>query len=264
MGRERSYHGVFLGVMRAQSADGAVAQERFVAVKPFMLHEGAHVVQELNMTQRVREEGLTTLNPLGVIVDRWGDPPRMFIVTDLMQELSSLAAKNWHNLQPEDVANRMRQVVNTLAVMHTKGLVHGDPQFKNIGIGESEDQQIVYDLEDGVSIRDLLEQTGPDDPVPERLVRLLAEEFRRVRISMREFIYPNLPEGQRPVTAEDRFMFELNALFEPYHQALHETETPHRDVLDRVYRTILEKVRAGDEPPLKESIGDGRMPRSNP
>lgn len=257
MGHEESYHGTFAGRLNMESADGTVVTERLVAVKPFYLHEGGSAVQELAMLQHVRKLGFETVRPLGLIMDRWAQPPRLFLITEYAGELSTMAAENWRGVSREDVAERVKPAVDTVLALNEKGAVHGDPQFKNIATGESTDSQIIHDLEEARSIVRLLESAGPDDPVPPELVRLLRHEFWRMRLSMRKYVYPNLPADQQPQTAEERFMLELNVLFEPYHIGLSRSGTPHKDALNRTYHAVLEQtrgeVREGKEPNLLEN-----------
>jgi hypothetical protein len=209
-------------------------------------------VQELAMLQHVHQLGFQTVKPLGLIMDRWAQPPRLFLITEYAGELSTMAAENWRGLRPEEVADRVKPAVDTVLSLHEKGAVHGDPQFKNIATGESSDSQILHDLEEARSITRLLEGVGPDDPVPPELVKLLRHDFWRMRLSMRKYVYPNLPADQQPQTVEERFMFELNVLFEPYHVGLSRSDTPHKNTLSRAYHALLEQTR--------EEVHQGREP----
>jgi tRNA A-37 threonylcarbamoyl transferase component Bud32 len=235
------------------SADGAVVDTRLVAVKPFMLNEGSNLAQEVGMLQRARQQGLSTLTPLAIIADRWSEVPRYYLVTEHLDELSTLVAENWRGIQAGEVAERLQPAVQMMLALHEKGMVHGDPQFKNVATSEKEGKIIVHDMEEGTSIQDLLDKTGPDDPVPEQLVLSLRQEFYRVRLSMRDYVYPNLPADQRPNTPEERFMFELDTLFEQYHMALSQSDSPHRSVLDRTYKIVLERTR--------QEVSEGREPQ---
>jgi hypothetical protein len=255
MGNDQSYHGTILGNMQLTSSDGAVVENHLVAVKPFLLSEGASVVQELAMLQQAARDGLSAVKPLALITDRYNiDAQRIFLVTELNQELSTLARENWRGVQGDEVAEALEPAVSTLVLMHENGMVHGDPQFKNIATGETQGTEIVFDLEDGRDIRGLLEYVVEHDEVPHELVWHLRQEFWRVRLSMRDYIYPRLPADQCPATPEERFMFELNTLFEPYHRKLSESSSPYRAALDRAYRAVLERTREevsrGHEPPL--------------
>gem|GEM_PF-4566421 len=243
LGHEQSYHGTFLGEMRMASSDGAVVDTRLVAVKPFLLNEGGSLAQEVAMLQFATSKGLQTVKPLAVIADRWGEVQRFYLITERLDPLSTLAAENWLGIQANEVAERLQPARKMLLDLHERGMTHGDPQFKNVATGESEGEIIVHDLEEATSIQALLEQTGPDDEIPEKLVMALRQEFYRVRLSMRDYVYPNLPEDQRPNSPEERFMFELGALFEPYHLALGESASPYRQVLDRAYKIMLERTR---------------------
>jgi hypothetical protein len=260
IGHDESYHDAFIGRLRMASADGAVVDERTVVVKPFFMHEAGSAVQELAMLQRVREAGFRTVTPLGVVLDdRWdADPQRLFLITAYEGELSTMAAENWRRLNREDVAGRVKPALDTMLSLHEKGLMHGDPQFKNVASGETEGSSIIHDLEEARDVTGLLAAVEADDPVPLQLVQLLKQEFWRVRLSMRKYVYPNLPRDQRPTTPEERFMFELDTVFEPYHRALSESAMLHRNTFNRAYTAVLEMTRAeiaeGREPNLHDAV----------
>ncbi|HSW99339.1 MAG TPA: hypothetical protein VLF71_05915 [Candidatus Saccharimonadales bacterium] len=244
-GKEKSFRGAFFGVLKMKSRDGVQVEEP-VVVKQYPLggqHDASHnAAQELTMLAHAKAVGLSTVDVVGAIVDRYSANPLVYVITRQKQGLESMDELRWRGITTAQMPDRLHPVVDTLVSMHTKLLFSGDPKFKNIGLGE-DGSPIIFDLEHATSLRDLVEHMTPEnqDEVMDRLTKRMMSEFAHVASSLDSIIYPNLPQGERPRTPLERFNFEFTHVLELYHMRILESGSRYRDVLNQAYGRMLEK-----------------------
>jgi hypothetical protein len=158
-------------------------------------------------------------------------------------DLESLNAQDWSRLDPAEARERVAPVSDTLALLHGEGIFPHEMAFGNVGVGESEGSRFIFDLESAKSFRNILDKLGPDDPLPEELLIAFRQDFTPPRVSFRDFVYPNLPPGERPATPEELFQFEFNLLYEPYHMAILQSGSKYTAVLERAYRAMMSHMQ---------------------
>ncbi len=240
LGRAKSHRGTFFGELQLTSATGRIDTVP-VAVKPFLYEEAGNAIQELAMLEYLAAQGVESLEPVGIIMHRWNNPPTVYLLTRLRQELSSLdSPERWAGVRRETMADALTPAVETLVMLHGKAVSHGDPKLRNIGVGESEDVRIPHDFEFASSFKDIVEGVGDQDAIPAILPELLDQEFRNLFGSLREVVYPYLPPEQRPQTPQEEFELQLGVFLELYQAAMARSNSPYRSVLERAYRVWLQ------------------------
>lgn len=263
-GKERTFRDAFFGVLTMEEEGGHVEQVP-VVVKQFPLggHDDAshNAMQEVTMLEHVKALGLPTVDVAGVIVDRYTERPRIYVITRRRPELESLDELQWQGLQTADLADRLHPVVDTLSTLHGNLVFHGDPKFKNIGLDE-EGKPIIFDLEHATSVRDLVDGMTAENE--EEVLQLVADrmstDFGHVTHSLNNIVYPNLPQDQCPQTPMEQFDFEVSHVLEPYQLRLMEGNSPYKVVLNRVYNRVLQQRRTLAQ--KQQAAHDGSGPAS--
>jgi hypothetical protein len=248
-GKEKSFRGAFFGVLGMTSENGTQHEEE-VVVKQYPLggqNDATHnAVQEVTMLAHVKELGLSTVDVVGVMVNRYtaDGQPTMYVITRHKQGLESMDELSWRGVTTADMPERLHPVIDTLESLHSNMVFSGDPKFKNIGLGE-DGKPIIFDLEHATSARELVTgmNEGSREEVLARLTRLMGVDFSHVAVSLEGIVYPELPEGERPQTPLERFDFELAHVMEPYHMRLMEGNSQYKDVLNHVYNRVLQQRR---------------------
>lgn len=246
-GKEKSYRGAFFGALDVEGSGGHTERLE-VVVKQYALggpQDAQHnAIQELTLLDYARRIGLNCVEPMGVIVDRLAVQPKIYMLMHRKEGLESMDELNWRGITRADMADRLRPAVDMLSLMHGNLLFHGDPKFKNIGLGE-DGQPIVFDLEHGASVRDLVANMDEENGIEsmDHITNLLAKDFSHLRVSLQSQIYPNLPDYERPSSPLEEFEFELTHLYEPYHMKLMEGNSPHKDVLNQAYNRMVQERR---------------------
>lgn len=145
LGAGDSQHGVLFGDIVVDY----VGQRSKVksAIKPFLTESGA-ARHEYDSLVAAKEMGFDTFEPIALAKD--GDT--MYLITRRRGEVESLDNANW-TIVPSDQAAYEAEVVpnlhfiaQSMAKMHAKGLIHGDPQIKNFARSDT-GNLVVIDLE---------------------------------------------------------------------------------------------------------------------
>lgn len=146
LGSGDSHHNVlFAEVVFADSAGASIKCD--VALKSFSAESHA-AEKEHNALVEASRRGLTTFEPLAIA--RHGD--ETFLITEVMPNVETLDGIDW-TVQPSDrgyeshVVPELRFIVEQMALMHSRGIFHGDMQPKNVGRND-EGHHVLLDLED--------------------------------------------------------------------------------------------------------------------
>jgi hypothetical protein len=197
------------------------------------------------MLQYLAGMGLAVPEPLGIVVDRDTNPNAMYLLTQDRPDLISLNSHDWSTLQPDQVVNRVQPAIDTLTTLHGKLVFHGDATFNNLATGDKAGSIIVFDTEYAVSHADTV-RNAVDGGVPRELVLSLSHDLYSIQESFDEFIFPNLPEGVRPITLEQKTEYAITHFFEPYRTALKASDSPHKELLERALDIVIASRRAGE------------------
>jgi hypothetical protein len=249
-GATQTKHGTFFGSIRVENGTDQEPQDIPVAVKPIESSEFAHgdfASQEVAMLQHAKDCGLPTLEVVGVIVDNEATTPTRYVITKREDQIRSLDAMDWTE-QAKDAPEHLGTAVKTMAALHGHAIFHRDLEFKNLSPLDEEGSFAVFDLEWAVSHQETMEGIAQKEDDIEPIAKAIAFDMGTVRRSLDKLVYPNLPEGSRPESPQEKFDYELNHLYEPYHTAILKSGSAHTKVLDQAYRRFLakehEKVRA--------------------
>lgn len=242
MGREESQHEAFFGVVTTVMADGA-RRATSVCVKEYPFPVAHLAINEQGMLQDLRDRGLPAVKPVGLVVNRWNMDPGVFVLTEMEPNLESLNAQDWSQVEPGEVHERIAPVIDTLVMLQGEGVFPHELAFGNVAVGEAEGSRYIFDLESAKSFRNIMDNIGSDDPIPDELFIAFRSDFTPPRVSLRDFVFKNAPDGETPTTPEEAFQTDLNLIYEPYHMAILESSSPYKPILLRMYHTMLEHAR---------------------
>lgn len=265
-GKEKSFRGAFFGELHLTATTGK-KETIPVVVKQYPIggqHDAVHnAIQECTMLAHLKTLGMSTIDLVGVIADRYSASPTMYVVTRQRQDLESLDEISWKGIKQSDMPERLGPVIDTLSTLHSNLVFQGDPRFKNIGLGD-DGTPIMFDLEHSTSMRDAVATMDPsnEQEVMDRLLRQMRTDFARVRASVEDIVYPNLPAQQRPQTPEERFEFEYTNVMEPYIMKIMESFSPHKSILEHVFARMVQQRRKelleppeGEDQELDRGVG---------
>jgi hypothetical protein len=244
LGRENSRRKVFFGDLDILGDEQAASLP--VAVKPYQPGAFHRCIHEMGMYQYMNNIGLPTLRVLGVLAVNQGKTPRAYVLTHERRGITSLDNVEWKKLSIPERWTRMRPTIETMAILHSKMVFHGDLEFKNVVHGETERSLYIVDPEDSVSLRDVV--TPYEDRTDERheVVRKVSAEFEAVRRSVRDFIAPEPDVGQPDAASLDEkeeFEDMLEHVFSPYYLAIMRTDSPYQTILRSAFSTVIEQKR---------------------
>lgn len=240
-GAAETHHGTFFGALNLSGDNG---ESTPVAIKPLSHNSYAsvdHATQELAMLEYTAASGLPTLDVLGIVVDNEAAIPTTYIITRRDPEIRSLDTLDWSR-EAAHADEHLATAITTLAALHSQLIFHRDLEFKNVSSRDDQGSIVVYDLEWAISLRDAIGQGA--EPDVERLSRAVEFDLGTVQRSMRNILYPHLPDSERPVTTEARFEYERQHLYEPYCQAILSAPSKYRDVLEAAYQKALERQQS--------------------
>lgn len=243
LGRENSYQQVFFGNLNAQWFHGAEQANVQIAVKPIPLRGNnpedsmlgeERLLHEVAMYQYLGKLGIPTLEVLGVCLLKGSrNGLEGFAITRFDPDIVTMDNLPWGSMEPKDVNEAIGQVTDTLALLHSNLIFHGDPEFKNIAVGEASKSITVVDVErakSGLIIPDNVKRIGLN----------MSMDFTDVEKSMGEFIFSKLPEGERPKDDIERFNILHNFVFEPYFERLVHLDSPYLDTLAKAYELMVD------------------------
>lgn len=237
LGRENSQQQVFFGSLVGRWFHEAEDKPIQVAVKPIASGSIAEdkALHELALYQHMEQEGLPTLNVLGAGIFR---EPRNdivgFIISEFEPDMITLDTLNWNKMEVTEVIYNIERVIETLALLHSRLLFHGDSEFKNVGIGEAGESLRIVDMEWGTSV-------AAGDGNIDMVSRQLSADFSCVARSFDEFIFRDDTEVGGVRNDVDRFNLLHNLFYEPYFERLMHMNSPYIDVLAKAYEDVLKQ-----------------------
>lgn len=241
LGREQSHNVVFFGqlVLARELGNESIS----VAVKSREHKDGRALAGELALFQRLGRVGLKTFNPVGLL---HGDEAQ-HLLTEFDGPVTTMDVIEWKDLTLDEAWCEVKKAVDTMALLHSNMLFHGDLEFRNVAFNQS-NETVIVDPELMVSGEQLFEplfdagmvlETEEQHQAETQLVRQVSREFSAVCKSIDEMILPLYPRDQRPRTPEQRLKAYKKHLFEPYKDRLRDENTPTRPVLLRVYDQVV-------------------------
>ncbi len=240
LSREDSRRKVFFGNLNVGWKDSGEQQVVRVAVKPFDPKNRDTALHECGMYQYMENEGLSTLHPLGVFIPPNGNG-EIYALTHFNPTVITMDNVLWHELSEEEVSERLEVALDTLAMMHSRLLFHGDFEFKNVAYGEAEGDVVIVDPELTVSGRNLIEEGMTEPPI--RIVQMMSRDFTDLCKSIQSFVFSTRPEEARPTNDFAIFADHLQNVFTPYQKKLLAQNSPHRDLLLKAYKEMVGNKR---------------------
>lgn len=242
--REDSHNFVFFGGVWTEpvnSPDGRVE----VAVK-LKDNEGIDksdsILGELAAFQYLGKLALPTFRPAGLLIG--GND--ISLLTHLDAPVYTMDTVDWPKLTDEERWDELMRPVDTMLMLHTNGLFHGDIYFRNVGFYETGDTVIV-DPELMVSAKEdmtMLLDAGimyneEQKRALQRVKQLMSKDFSALITSIEANILAYLPKREKPRTGEARLKLYRRHLYEPYKQLLSYSDEPEAKVLLRVYDEMM-------------------------
>lgn len=236
LGRENSRRQVFFGNL--ELIGNEAVQTVPVAVKPFVPSAFHHTTHEIGMFQFMEAQGIPTLQVLGMVAIKETDAPRAYEITRMKQGITTLDNEGWQQMTHPERWQSMRPAIESLALLHSHMLFHGDMEFKNVAYGEEDRSVCIVDPEEAISLRDRVTPFANIDE--ERLIvgKKVSADLESLRKSTREFIIGY--EHNDPVQFEDL----LEHVYGPYYLTIMRMESPYKAVLLHAFEEVLERKRA--------------------
>ena len=236
LGREDSYQDVFFGNLEIACFNTGASRTSQIAVKPIkdqgfteerLLHEAA-------MYQYMQRIGVPTVELAGVMLfDNPQEGIKGFVVTEFDPELTTLDTFPWHKFSDDEKINQLMYGVDSLALLNSYLLFHGDGEFKNIGVTDSGASIKMVDLEYGSAL------AGEQDNV-KLIAQRMSHDFACLTLSVQKYI---LPTFRRDTATNDveRFNILHNLVYEPYLQRIIQLQSDHLAVLRNAYDIVIEQ-----------------------
>jgi hypothetical protein len=250
VGRENSRNNVIFGGLSAEWVDGA-GYKTDVAVKPAEVHP--HLLGELAMLQYMQSLGIRSLEPEGYLVGETASDSRDYLITRFNGPIDTMDNIDWDELDSDEQWGQAGLAIETLALLHSNLLFHGDLEFKNIGLGET-GEAVVVDPEYMVSALDLADAvkenpgTSQSEAKLIRLRQLMSRDFGKACSSIGSCILNSLPPESRPRNDSARLKLLNRRIYKPYKAALLDRGSSHLGVLLSAYDMMTRdnRVRANE------------------
>ncbi|MDL2341550.1 MAG: hypothetical protein QFB87_00520 [Patescibacteria group bacterium] len=241
LGREKSHNEVFFGKLLSHWHDDEPGcSESQVAVKP--TKNRAALLGELAMFQYMRKLDIPTFEPTAFLVAANGGTDHL--LTRFEKPVATMDTVEWQELGTPEKWDQLEFAVNTMALLHSELLFHGDLEFKNVGFGEKGDL-IVIDPEltiSSLAMAEVAETSSDPSEVAAAQLRIkqsMSTDFTSVCLSIDEFIISSLPARDRPDTNAAKFRSYARHLFRPYKEGLIERRSPHLEQLLIAYEKVF-------------------------
>lgn len=246
IGREDSHNKVFFGRLWAIPEEGAERQAR-IAVKPIPAERKDGMLGELALFQYMGRLALPTFTPAGVHISENGTN---HLLTYFNGPVATMDTVDWANLPQEEIWNELRFAVDSLALLHSNMLFHGDLYFRNIGFNER-GETVIVDPELTVSAKDAFAELESaamflDDGQQRslnRISRLMNQDFSKVFRSVETSILPLLPGRTRPRNGEARLKLYKKHVLEPYKSEISSVDGAVGVTLRRAYDQVLARMK---------------------
>lgn len=251
LGREKSRHQVFFGQLEGQWFHERQTDSISVAIKPIPNYpqDRYKVLHEVAMHQYLRENDLPALDVVGIMLTGakpvWAEQdnkegyddeyrePYGYVISRTEDDMDTIDNLKWSGLTIEQAGSRMSYVLDTLALLHSHYVFHGDTEFRNIAIADSGRSIRLIDLEFARSFRDARIDV---DAITEKINL----DFSCVAKSLDEhigYLFHDHDGNKQPLEA---YRFMLDYLLLPYGERLQRIGVPHDDALALAYKqTVL-------------------------
>lgn len=241
LGREDSHNQVFFGRMMLRGMYQPDAEvEAHVAVKPTEKREA--LLGELAMLQYLGQIGVSTFKPIGLLVTP-GDWPD-HLITRFEKGVATMDTVEWRYLEDDEKWSQLEPAIGTLSQLHSNMLFHGDLEFKNVAFDET-GKLIIVDPELMTSAAEAgLTALHSSDPVEtERAIHLIkrkmSQDFSSVCKSIESLMMRYMPGEVKTMAELPKLKLLKKKLFEPYREALIESESQYLPVLLHAYDLMM-------------------------
>ena len=243
LSREKSHNEVFFGKLLLHwHSDSLGYAESQVAIKP--TKNRAAILGELAMFQYLKQKNLPTFDPTGILLSPSGHSDHL--LTKFEKPVATMDTVEWRDLETQEKWLQVDFAVQTMALLHSELLFHGDLEFKNVGFGDRGDL-IIVDPELTVSsleMADIAQSSSNEKEIELAQLRIkqsMSTDFTSVCLSIDEFIISSLPGDERPLTSASKFKSYARYLFRPYREALIEAGSPYLPQLLIAYEKVFQE-----------------------
>ena len=246
IGKEDSRRQIFFGEMTANSLEHGETQHTSVAVSTIPsekdVNKHGQSLHEISMYQCAASLDIPSLEVLGVVVTDAHPDMYGFVLTKYDPDISTIDTLDWSNMSQKEVTETLAYAVDTLALLHTNYLFHGDSAFRNIAVKDSIQKPIVVDLELSGSLRQETENIM-------KLSRFMSADFSSLAMSLDQNISRFYQNDSGLPSSTDRFDFMHNHIFLPYQDRLIQHGVTPLDPLGLAYDNVVSRR-------LDEAVGD--------
>lgn len=240
LGRENSHNKVFFGLLLANGTGVEAPIGLDVAVKTKPIEKVSALLGEVAMFQYLQSIGIPTFRPYALL--RTND--NIHFLTETQQNVDTMDTIEWKSLDLPERWVQMDYAIQTLALLHSNMLFHGDSEFKNIAFGDLGDI-VVVDPELMVSCIELAEMYlhGSDERIRKsafiRIKQCMGSDFSDLTNSIEDTFFRGLPDNERPGSKAALFKELKRHVYNPYRAALYESDSPYRQVLLDAFDVLL-------------------------
>jgi hypothetical protein len=243
IGREDSHNHVFFGKLWATMENGSEEHIQ-VGTKPLPKARREGLIGEMAAFQYLGSLALPTFKPAALLVT---NNDYDFIMTHFDGPVATMDTVDWRQVPQHELWYELRPAIDTLTMLHSKALFHGDLRFRNIAFNER-GETVIVDPELMVSAKNAfstLEGAGMDELDDEQaralrdIVGLMRGDFSELEKSVEQSILRRVPKRQRPRTSEERYKAYKEHLYEPYRAELLKMGDTTGQTLLRAYSAML-------------------------
>ncbi len=241
LGREDSHNKVFFGAI-STTTFGERESSSFARVSIKPIKQLSALVGELAMFQYMRLLDLPTFQPVGVLVnDRVGH----HLITKFAEPVTTMDTIDWSDFDIQERWVHLSTAVDTLVMLHSNMLFHGDLEFKNVGFNEN-GKSVIVDPELSVSALDLAEEYNSGladnrtlDNCLIGIKRSMSKDFTDLSTSIRNRLFKGLPDNQRPKNDGHLFKEIKRNVLNHYQQAITDSGSRYSRTLLAAYDVML-------------------------
>lgn len=240
LGRDKSRHQVFFGELKGRWFHEQEVGQVSVAVKPIPNNTEERpqvrnqVLHEIGFHQYLKRYDIPSLDVLGVVLtgSYEDDEPYGFVLTRTEPDIETLNTISWGNLDREKAGQKISHAVDTLALLHSHHVFHGDSEFRNIAVADSGRSLRIIDLEYARSLRD-------DPGNISKLADRMDLDFSYLAKSVDEYLgylFHDENEQKQPI---ETYGFLLNQVLLPYYDRLLEIGIRPGDPLAQAFDQVV-------------------------
>lgn len=248
MGRETSHNHVFFGKLLMHHFDEqASSREAQIAIKPMKTKDRAVLLGELAMLQYMNGLQIPTYRPDALLNPQTTE--HHHLLTHFNRPIDTMDTIEWEDMDPQEMWGQVGFAIDTLAILHSHLLFHGDFEFKNVGFGET-GEAFVVDPEFMKSVLELgviaAHHKGDSEEAARAIMLIskrMSEDFTNLCRSVNEFILSRVEETGRPKSDIAKFKAYSRHIYKPYRAALVDLGSPHLPVLVQAYEAMIHQKK---------------------